>query len=106
MIPSIGRTVHFKLADYDVKEIERRRADARASRISADKTGAQVHVGNPTSAGDVYPMLITRVWAPPEQVTETTAVQGQVFLDGNDVLWVTSVQQGDGEHQWSAPPRV
>lgn len=106
MIPSIGRIVHFTLADYDAKEIERRRADARGSGISGDKTGAQVHVGNPTTAGDVFPMLITRVWASPEEATEGTVVQGQVFLDGNDVLWVTSAKQGDGEHQWHEPPRV
>lgn len=106
MIPTVGRIVHYTLTEGDVKEIERRRADARGSAISADHTGAQVHVGNPTSPGDVFPMLITRVWASPEQVTENTAIQGQVFLDGNDVLWVTSVQQGDGERQWHEPPRV
>jgi len=106
VIPTIGRIVHFKLAEYDVRQIERRRAAARGSTLTAEKTGAQVHVGNPTKAGDVFPMLITRVWASPEEVTENTAVQGQVFLDGNDVLWVTSAQQGNGEHQWCQPPRV
>lgn len=104
MIPSVGRIVHYRLSEHDALAITQRRDDARRSRIAHDKTGAVVHVGNPVKAGDVYPMLITRIWA--EEPTETTAVQGQVFLDGNDNLWVTSVQQGDGERQWSAPPRV
>lgn len=103
MIPTIGRIVHFKLGDANVHEINRRRDDARASAISGDKTGAQVHVGNAPSEGDVYPMLITRVWD--SEPTEDSVVQGQVFLDGNDVLWVTSAQQGDGEYQWSEPVR-
>ena len=51
-------------------------------------------------------MMITRVWAHGDHVAETTVVQGQAFLDGNDTLWVTSRQQGDQEGQWSAPPRV
>ena len=104
MIQCIGRIVSYKLGEQNVIEIERRRVDARASTISADKTGAQVHVGNPVSTGDVFPMLITRVWDP--KPTEESVVQGQVFLDGNDVLWVTSARQGDGEYQWHETPRV
>ena len=36
-------------------------------------------------AGDFYPMILTRV------NTETGEVNGQVFLDGSDVLWVHGV---------------
>ncbi|MGH3262325.1 MAG: hypothetical protein ACRDNS_10040 [Trebonia sp.] len=104
MIPSIGRIVRYRLGEQSAVEIERRRADARASAISSQHTGAIVHVGNPVRAGDVYPMMITRVWD--EDPTEDTCVQGQVFLDGNDVLWVTSVRQGDAEYQWSEPVRT
>lgn len=102
MIPSIGRIVHYRLGTSDTAQIERRRADARASGISAEATGAVVHAGNAVKAGDVYPMLITRIWA--TEPTEQTNVQGQVFLDGNDNLWVTSRQQGDAESQWFTPP--
>lgn len=35
-----------------------------------------------------------------------SGVNGQVFLDGNDVLWVTSVVQGDKPGQWHEPERV
>ena len=33
-------------------------------------------------------------------------VNGQAFLDGNDVLWVTSAREGTEPGQWSWPPRV
>lgn len=104
MLPSIGRIVSYKLGEQNVAEISRRRADARASAISGDKTGAQVHVGNEPHVGDVFPMMITRLWE--AQPTEASVVQGQVFLDGNDVLWVTSAQQGDADYQWFETPRV
>ena len=104
MIPSVGRIVHYKMSEYNVTQIEKRRADARASQISGTNSGAQVHVGNGTQAGLVYPLLITRVFDP--EPTEESSVNGQVFLDGNDVLWVTSVKQGDGEGQWLQPERV
>lgn len=107
MIPSIGRIVHYKLNDSDVTEINRRRADAR--RTSLHFSGAIIHTGNQAEPGMVFPMLITRVWGlgpNGAQITEESVVQGQVFLDGNDTLWVTSRHQGDSEGQWSEPPRV
>ncbi len=63
--------------------------------------GVQVHVGNPVREGDAYPMLITRVWGnEPESM-----VQGQVFLDGNDALWITSVAVGTGPRTYAWPTR-
>jgi hypothetical protein len=90
MIPSIGRIVHYTLSEDDAKWVKQHRADT---------SGA--FVGNRPAAGDVYPMLITRTWGS----TEDSAVQGQVFLDGNDTLWVTSATQGDGERHWKEPKR-
>jgi hypothetical protein len=108
MKPSIGRIVHYTLTEQDADQINRRRKDANAHmREHTDAaTGVHVHVGNGVQAGDVYPLVITRVWASAEQVTEHTAVNGQVLLDGNDTLWVTSVSQGTDQRQWFAPPRV
>lgn len=108
MIPTPGRIVEYTLSEQDAAEIERRRQDARAALDwhRENKTGAVVHTGNPTQVGATYPLLITRVWADPDQRTEATAVNGQVMLDGNDTLWVTSVQQGDGERHWREYPRV
>lgn len=93
MTPSVGRIVHYRLNTHDVSRIVARR-DARAD----------LQQGNSTAAGDVFPMVIVRVWGN----TPESAVNGQVLLDGYDTLWVTSVTQGDGETdgQWSKLPRV
>lgn len=104
MIPTIGRIVHYTLTAQDADAINRRRADAciRSKAIAEERPGYVVHVGNSAAMGDVYPMMITRVWGD----HEGAAVNGQVFLDGNDTIWVTSSTQGDGVHQWHEPPRA
>jgi hypothetical protein len=99
--PSIGRIVHYTLSEQDAEAINRLHGGPDHRR---DNTHG--HVGNSVRAGDVFPLVITRVWASAEQVTEHTAVNGQVLLDGNDTLWVTSVSQGEGPRQWFVPPRV
>jgi hypothetical protein len=95
MIPSIGRIVHYTLTASDAAGINIRRIHPVAEGL--------FH-GNTAHAGDVYPMMITRVWS--AEPDEDTVVQGQVFLDGNDTLWVTSVAQGHEERQWFEPVRV
>lgn len=87
--PSAGRIVHYELDDNDVLQIRNRRV----------ATGAQ---GNAVHKGDVYPMLIARTWGD----TPESSVNGTVFLDGPDSLWVTSVAQGEGPRRWHVPPRV
>ncbi len=104
MIPSVGRIVHLRLSDECARSINKRRSDARASIISATNSGAIVHSGNAVKEGEIYPLIITRIWS--DEPTELTAVNGQIFLDGNDSFWATSVQQGDGAGQWFEPPRV
>ena len=100
MIPSIGRIVHYRLASWDVDAINRRRSDGENS-IRPDD-GAQVHVGNRVSEGDVFPAVIVRCWGD----TEGSMVNLQVFLDGNDTYWATSRDEGDAVAHWFAPPRV
>jgi len=99
MKPSIGRIVHYTITATDANQINRRRTDARESQAASLASGAVIHSGNEAEAGEVYPLLVTRVW--PNQL-----VNGQLFLDGNDTLWVTSVQEGEGERTWCWPPRV
>jgi hypothetical protein len=106
MIPSVGRIVHLRLSEECAKQINKRRADAQVSGGADRNNGAIVHTGNPVAEGDVYPLLITRVWAEPGAATESTCINGQVFLDGNDTLWASSAQQGDGPGLWFEPPRV
>lgn len=104
MIPTIGRIVHYRLSDEDAAAINKRRSDAAAhlAEHREASSGVAVHVGNSVSAGDTYPLVITRTWGD----TEGCAVNGQVLLDGSDTLWVTSVSEGDSNRQWSVPPRV
>lgn len=104
MIPSPGRIVQYTLSADDAVQVNRRRDDSRTSGISGQKTGAVVHVGNAVSEGDTYPLVITRVWS--DAPDETTAVNGQVLLDGNDTLWATSVLQGEGPRTFREFPRV
>lgn len=91
MIPSIGRIVHYRLTENDVALI-------------ASQRDGTVKTGNAPREGDVYPLIITRVWE--QDPTEASAINGQVLLDGNDTLWVTSRKQGDELGNWFAPPRV
>ena len=124
-VPSIGRIVHYRLSAEDAAQINRRRTTGHsiAERMKltlqtstppesdgppegypvprAWPTGAQAHIGNEAKEGDTFPMLITKVWGD----TPTSAVNGQTFLDGNDVLWVTSASVGEGPRTFSWPTR-
>ncbi len=106
--PSTGRIVHYKLSHNDAEQINRRRTSSTsiAERIPTEAwpLGAQAHIGNRPSQGDVVPLMIVRVW-PDEGGPGVPGVNGQAILDGNDVLWVTSVHEGEGEGQWFWPPR-
>jgi len=109
--PSIGRIVHYRLSADDAAQINRRRTTGASiaermkygsePELKAWPAGAQAHIGNDAQEGHTYPMLITRVWGD----APTSAVNGQVFLDGNDVLWVTSVAVGEGPRTFSWPTR-
>lgn len=110
MTPSIGRIVHYTLTESDAQQIMRRRTTgpAIAERIPSKEwpVGAQAHIGNSVSAGDVFPMIIIRVW--PGDVGN---VNGQVLLDGTDALWVTTVGQvaadsTDKQGLWFEAPRT
>jgi hypothetical protein len=110
MKPSVGRIVHYSLTEQDAQQINRRRTDGPsiAERIKAAiwPIGAQAHIGNSVQAGDVFPMVITRVWP-----SERGMVNGQVLLDGNDTFWAISREQvaadsTDKNGLWFEPPRV
>lgn len=119
-IPSIGRIVHYRLSAQDVEQITRRRTTGasisdrmKEHRVAVPgggpdvavygwHAGAQAHIGNDVHEGDVFPMQIVRVWGD----TPTSSVNGQVFLDGNDVFWATSRSVGDQPGTFSWPTRV
>lgn len=100
MKPTIGRIVHYKLTAEDAAQINRRRTNSYsiAERIKEDKwpLGSQAHIGNEVQEGDIYPMVVIRVWS-------DSCINGQVLLDGNDQLWKTSPLLGDQNGQWSWP---
>lgn len=101
MIPTPGRIVAYALTEQDAEQINRRRHNAQASGIASATTGAVVHIGNDVAAGEVYPLVITRVWTS----DDGDAINGQVLLDGNDTLWVTSRTQGDDPGDWNDYPQ-
>lgn len=89
MEASIGRIVHYTVSSSDVGQVNRRRTDA-----------SNFPTGNSVSPGMVFPMMIVRVWG------TDGSVNGQVSLDGNDTLWVTSVKEGEGQGTWAWPART
>ncbi|WP_372663569.1 hypothetical protein [Amycolatopsis kentuckyensis] len=90
-IPTLNRFVLYTLTAQDADKINHIRTHTRDAVLQ----------GNIAEAGQTFPMLIVRVWG--EQ--EDSAVNGQVFLDGNDVLWKTSVSVGEGEGRFAWPVR-
>ena len=102
--PSIGRIVHYTLSETDAAQINKRRSDARnlngaGVTLASQELGPQIHIGNPVESGQVLPAIIVGVWA-------VGSVQLQVFLDGNDTFWAASVSEGEGQRNWSWPPRI
>jgi hypothetical protein len=96
MTPTIGRIVHYTITADEAKQINARRVDALAHGAEQRHTGHVTHTGNQVVAGQTFPLLITAVWGD----EPGSAVNGQLFLDGNDTLWVTSATEGDGERKY------
>lgn len=98
--PAIGRIVHYTVTGDQARQINNRRAhaDAHRSAHKAAANGTVVHVGSSVSEGRRFPMIITAVHGDDPH----SLVNGQVFLDGNDSLWVTSVARGTqpGNYDW------
>jgi hypothetical protein len=108
MKPTIGRIVLYTLSAEDCIQINRRRTTsasigARIAKNTPDTSawplGAQAHIGNAVNEGHQYAMMVTGVCTP-------KILNGQVFLDGNDVFWARSVSEGEGPGSWCWPPRV
>lgn len=122
MVITTGRTVLYTLSEDDAKQINRRRTDGKsiaermknaippqegqnADTIYGWPAGAQAHIGNHASEGDVVPLVVVKVW-PHEFGQDVPGVNGQAFLDGNDCLWITSAKEGTEPGTWAWPPRV
>jgi hypothetical protein len=90
-IPTPGRIVLYRLSADDVLQIRTRRSQ-----------GYGAARGNGVAEGDTFPMLLVRVHGS----APDSYVNGQVFLDGPDTLWVTSVKVGEGPRTFSWPSRT
>jgi len=88
--PALGSTVFYTLTKYNCTTENRRRSDAVSRHQYNRFTGVQTHNGNELVEGDIYPMIVTRVL----KKDSDYLVNGQVLLDGNDVIWVSSVEEG------------
>jgi hypothetical protein len=101
-MPSVGRIVHYRLTEADALRINKRRADFDAHRRTGEykDTGYMAHYGNTVSVGDVFPAIVVRAFE------SVHGVNAQVFLDGTESLWVTSIAEGDKPGHWSWPPRT
>ncbi len=103
MIITPGRIVLYTLSKDDATQINRRRTHPSAighmSRTGLWPAGAQAHIGDYSYEGETYPLLVTKV-------DGDAQVNGQVFLDGNDVLWVTRRKEGTTPGFWFWPPKV
>lgn len=103
-----GRVVLYVLSESDAQAINRRRTDGGsiASRIKEDKwpLGAQAHIGNTVTAGDICPAVAIRVWSE----DENPPVNFHVLLDGNDTFWATSRHEGGSKSHgtWHWPERA
>jgi hypothetical protein len=105
MVLSLGQTVLYCLTVEDVARIETRRALLREESNLVEETNCLFDYGNRINEGDIFPMLIVRV-SPHPNKQNMVEVNGQVFLDGNDCLWITSRTMGDKPGDWFEPPRV
>ncbi|MFC9505355.1 hypothetical protein [Streptomyces sp. NPDC057002] len=97
--PTVGRTVLYRATEYDAEQINKRRKDAYTSGSYAEENGTIAHVGNQVTEGQVFPAVVVRVW-------EGGLLNLQVHLDGNDVFWATSRQEGEDVGTWHWPERV
>lgn len=95
--PVIGMIVRYKLDGSQANQINKRRGDFIAA--APQSSGLAAHVGNAVQEEDIFPAMIVRVWG-----TEIhSSVNLQVFLDGNDTFWATSVNHARQSSQYHDP---
>lgn len=101
---TIGRTVLYRLDSMDVDAIRKSRATA----VAASEFGGFMRpVEVSETEGCDRPMVVVAcnpvVRGPG---VAPMSVNGQVFLDGPDTLWVRGVTEGSGLAEWRWPEMV
>lgn len=87
---TIGQILYYCLTAQDAQGIKDQRENHQ--QLDGPLTSGRKPRGNPVSEGDEYPLIVTRAWDE-RSYPPSGAVNGQVLLDGNDSLWVTSVKE-------------
>jgi len=107
MEPTLGRIVIYKVSARDALYINSLRTTNLdvATRMESNMPdnvqwpkGSQAHLGFNVSEGDEFPMIIVGL--------ASSVVDGQVFLNGTDTLWVVNAHEGYQTGQWHWPTRV
>lgn len=93
MPPRVGQILIYKLSQKDAEMIAARRT------VVNGVGGARIYYGIPVGESYEFPLVVVRAW-PNEGGSGIPSVNGQVLLDGNDTLWVKSVQQGTAPGTW------
>jgi hypothetical protein len=100
MNPSIGRILIYTLTEQDAEDVNRRRTDSWLIQQATVRTqwskGAQAHIGNDVKEGDQFPLMVVATLGGEN-------LNGQVFLDGTDTLWVTNILPGNRSGTWHWP---
>ena len=103
-----GRCVYYVMGDQDAVAINRRRTTGQsiAARLATDPpswpAGAQAHIGNAVTAGDILPATVIRIWG-----SDSGCSNLREHLDGNDDYWATSrsYNQNKVPATWHWPDR-
>ncbi len=100
----LGERVFYRLTAADAEKVNRLRTDGDSIRERMAQgqwpAGAQVHIGEHVSEGQLLPMIVTALHDERTPGFSDT-IGGQVFLDGNDTFWVRRCGNGDQPGQWS-----
>ena len=78
VLPKLGAIVFYRVSEWDAGRANKRRVEA-----------AQSHEGNMLRPGDRLPLLVTKV--------SEKKFNGQLFLDGNDSLFIEYTKFGDND---------
>lgn len=88
--PTLGRIVNVRLSAHQVEAINERRNLHRA--VGDDEC-------NGVKEGQIVPAMVVAVWS-------HTCISVQMFLDGPDTQWATSLHLGNENGNWHWPARV
>jgi hypothetical protein len=88
-----GVIVHYVMSESDVMTMESHRQIAAFDGRDFP-ANVRSNVGNYASPGQHLPMIVVVVW-PNEFGPDQPGVNGQLFLDGNDTMWITSARHDE-----------